>query len=416
MPLNALRTHTHRWRKITHLAQVLWRAHVASFNPAPTSYDGFWQAGAYHEPYGAAGYAPTNYAPQYVAAAAAPYAPSTVYFPYDSQGAAESTQSRSTSDDPHVLTAQIAQPIQYPSEMKETPRDIPGVSGRDEWVADSGASYHVTGDPTGMFDCEALPVGKERIVIGDMKMMGVECFGKLSLLMHCKGGDTRVRLTNVACVLGVQLNLFSLHAVMSKCLVTMDTKGVHMLGGSVSFVRREAGSYCSAIRITNPPMANAVLVPGKQQRIDINDLHVALAHSHAEPLRETARQHGVEVAGELVPCAGCSEANGRRMHVPRSTNSRPTQPFERLFVDLSGKRPSTSGGHHYLMMIVDDFSRFGWTYFLKEKSDVPAGFTGFLADIRAQGIPSIVECLRSENITGFPKGEFVTLLDHHRLR
>ena len=91
-------------------------------------------------------------------------------------------------------------------------------------------------------------------------------------------------------------------------------------------------------------MANAVLVPGKQQRIDINDLHVALAHSHAEILRETARQHGVEVVGELVPCAGCSEAKGRRMPVPRSTNSHSTIPFKRLFVDLSGKRPASSGG------------------------------------------------------------------------
>ena len=126
-------------------------------------------------------------------------------------------------------------------------------------------------------------------------------------------------------------------------------------------MRREAGSYCCATRITDPLMANAVLVPGKQQRIDINDLHVALAHLHVEALRKTASQHGVEVVGELVPCAGCSEAKGRRMRVPRSTNSRSTKPFQRLFVDLPRKRPASSGGHYYLMMIVDDFSRFGWT-------------------------------------------------------
>ena len=238
--------------------------------------------------------------------------------------------------------------------------------------------------------------------------------------MHCQGGDTHVRLTNVAYVPGVQFNLFSLHAVMSKCRVTMDTMlgkcRVHMLGGSVLFVRRGAGSYCSATRITGPPMANVVLIPGKQQRIDINDLHVALAHPHAETLRETARQHGVEVVGELVHCAGCSEAKGRSMPVPRSTNNRLTKSFEPLFVDMSGKRPALSGGHHYVMMIVDDFSRFEWTYLLKEKSDVPAVFAGFLADIRARGTLSIVEGLCADNGTEFTKGEFVTLLDHHRIR
>ena len=69
------------------------------------------------------------------------------------------------------------------------------------------------------------------------------------------------------------------------------------------------------------------------------------------------------------------------MPLPRSTNSRSTKPFECLFVDLSGKRPASSGGHYYLMMIVDDFCWFGWTYFLKEKSDVPTVFAGFLADM-----------------------------------
>ena len=48
---------------------------------------------------------------------------------------------------------------------------------RHEWFADSGASYHVTGDSSGMFDCKPPLVGKERLVIGDMTIMGVECFG-----------------------------------------------------------------------------------------------------------------------------------------------------------------------------------------------------------------------------------------------
>ena len=146
-------------------------------------------------------------------------------------------------------------------------------------------------------------------------------------------------------------------------------------------------------------MATAVFVPGKQQRVDINDLQFALAHPHAATLRETARQHGEEMVAQLVPCAGYSEAKGRRMPVLRSTNSRSTKPFERVFVDLPGKFPASFGGHHYPMMIVDDFSRFGWTYVLKEKSDVPAVFAGFLADIRAQGTTTIVECLRSDNGT-----------------
>ena len=43
-------------------------------------------------------------------------------------------------------------------------------------------------------------------------------------------------------------------------------------------------------------------------------------------------------------------------------------------------------------------------------------FEGFLADINAKGVPSIVECLRSGNGTEFVKPEFVTMLNRYGIR
>lgn len=37
-------------------------------------------------------------------------------------------------------------------------------------------------------------------------------------------------------------------------------------------------------------------------------------------------------------------------------------------VGLSGKRPRSRGGVEYEMIIVDDYSRIAWSYFLKNKS------------------------------------------------
>ena len=95
------------------------------------------------------------------------------------------------------------------------------------------------------------------------------------------------------------------------------------------------------------------------RKIDLNDIHFSLAHSHADTLRGTARQMGIKVFGELVSCAGCSEAKRRSMAVPWTTECRSTRPQERLFVDLSGKQPTSAGGAQFLMMIADDYSRRG---------------------------------------------------------
>ena len=63
--------------------------------------------------------------------------------------------------------------------------------------------------------------------------------------------------------------------------ITLNAKGVHLLDGDFSFMRRDAGSYVEASRIADAPITAAVIAPGKMKRIDINDLHVSLAQSHA---------------------------------------------------------------------------------------------------------------------------------------
>ena len=173
---------------------------------------------------------------------------------------------------------------------------------------------------------------------------------------HSKQG---VAILDVVDVPGVQFNLLSLHAFMSKDSVSLDAEGVYMWDGGLSFLRRDAGSNVEATRGVETLIAAAVLVPGKMKIIENNDLHVSLAHSHSGTLRETARQMGTKVFGELVPRAGCSEAEGRRTAVPWATECRSTRPLDRLFVGLSGQQRTFARRAQYLMVIVDEYSRMG---------------------------------------------------------
>ena len=176
------------------------------------------------------------------------------------------------------ITAQFAQ------KDKDGRSGILGGNGREQWVADSGATFHVTGNPVGMVECNPPPLGRRSLVIGDMRSLKIEYFGNLPMVMHSQQGDVQIKLLNVAYVPGVHFNMFSLHAVMPKCSVSLDAEGVHMLDGELSFMRRDTGSYVEATRVVETPIAAAVLAPGKMRRIDINDLHVSLAHSHADTL------------------------------------------------------------------------------------------------------------------------------------
>ena len=81
-------------------------------------------------------------------------------------------------------------------------------------------------------------------------------------------------------------------------------------------------------RVINDPVAVTVLVKGQRVRMNMNDLHVFLAHSQLETLHETARLMWIKVVEELTPCAGCSGVKGRRMVVPWTTNCRSTKSLE----------------------------------------------------------------------------------------
>lgn len=64
------------------------------------------------------------------------------------------------------------------------------------------------------------------------------------------------------------------------------------------------------------------------------------------------------------------------------------KPFERVFEDLAEPRATPlHGGVGCIMFLEDEHTRHAWTYFLKDKTQVPAIFRGSLAEDRANGCP-----------------------------
>ena len=82
----------------------------------------------------------------------------------------------------------------------------------------------------------------------------------------------------------------------------------------------------------------------------------------------------------------------------------------RVFVDLGGRQDIASvGGKHYPMIVKDDFTRRAWMHFLKNKSDAGSAFRSFLARVCADGVPSLVEIVRSDNAGEFFGGKFASV-------
>ena len=165
-------------------------------------------------------------------------------------------------------------------------------------------------------------------------------------------------------------------------------------------------------------MAAAVLSPGgvfvnkKTTVVDINHFHVSLAHAYSSVLKATARQHGIQLVGELAPCSVCSMAKGIRASTPHHTTSRAAAPLDMVHIDITGPFPESLGGSRYVVMFVDSASRFQRPYGTRDKSAsaILGVVQRFVADM------GLSRAFRTDNGTEYTNSDFVEYCNSLQIR
>ena len=104
--------------------------------------------------------------------------------------------------------------------------------------------------------------------------------------------------------------------------------------------------------------------------MNVNDFHNSLGHTNVKALYETAAQMGIKLTGIQEYCDGCAAAKAVKRTVPKVVDSsrKSSGPFQRISMDLADGYPESTGGAKYPMQLLDDYTNFGWTVFLRDKS------------------------------------------------
>ena len=154
------------------------------------------------------------------------------------------------------------------------------------WIADSGASCHMTHDRTRMYNARPPPPGRETITIGDRRRIKVEYIGNMDVIFHGKS-DQRITLIDVAYVPDLGFNLHSLHAVRRTHLIVSDASGTHIIGENLTFPRSSSGSYLRATRLP----AGAVGARRRQGEMHATNLLRHLRHPVPPPSSRNVTSH-----------------------------------------------------------------------------------------------------------------------------
>ncbi|XP_070002846.1 uncharacterized protein [Nicotiana sylvestris] len=144
---------------------------------------------------------------------------------------------------------------------------------------------------------------------------------------------------------------------------------------------------------------------------DVELWHIRLGHASFSLLNKLIQKdlvHGLPMSQFKTQkvCDSCA----RGKHVKSSFKSKrdvsTSKPLELLHMDLCGPmRVQSSGGKRYIFVIVDDYSRFTRTLFLRTKDETVEVFVAFLKKIQVK-MESKVVCIRSDHGTEFDNIKF----------
>jgi transposase InsO family protein len=159
----------------------------------------------------------------------------------------------------------------------------------------------------------------------------------------------------------------------------------------------------------------------KTRRNDTADLwHARLGHVSYHKLKMMVERSmvkglpGVEVRTDTV-CAGCQFGKAHQLPYQQS-KYRAKEPLELVHSDVFGpiKQASISGSK-YMVTFIDDFSRYVWVFFMKEKSEALSKFKEFKEKVESE-LDKKVRCIRTDNGREYVSREFDAYLKNYKIQ
>lgn len=137
--------------------------------------------------------------------------------------------------------------------------------------------------------------------------------------------------------------------------------------------------------------------------------HLKYGHLHERGLRLLVQKQmvrGLPKINNLHFCETCVHGKQSRGSFPTGQAVRAQTCLELVHIDLCGPMSIDSlGGSRYFMLLVDDYSRFNWVYFLKNKSEAFECFRTFKTLVENQSGKRILR-VRSDRGGEFTSRQF----------
>jgi transposase InsO family protein len=331
---------------------------------------------------------------------------------------------------------------------------IEALSLEDDWIIDSGASRHFSGNAQAFNSIEPSTLTGTVVSAGGQNH---PIQGQGNVNLPSPTGEIK-QVSSVYFVPGLKKNLLSVGQIAELgCLVIFDetrcivvTKdrpsqilargrrsphnGLHYLKTvnsnlQMNSVVREAPQKTSpkvlhssmpsnnsdAAFVLDRPTNSGSIAPSSNRdhlvSVDSHLWHRRLGHLNYQYLAQLSKQNvglpPIPAPSGSKYCDNCFQGKSTRTKIPKTATHRATQILDLIHSDLCGPLPTGSIGHAlYYVTFTDDYSRKTWIYFMASKDQMLAKFRIFKSQIEKLTGRQI-KTLRSDGGGEYTSKEFI---------
>ncbi|KAK2410100.1 putative mitochondrial protein [Trifolium repens] len=275
-------------------------------------------------------------------------------------------------------------------------------SSREDWYFDSGCSRHMTGEEKYLMNVRSYKASF--VTFGDGAKG--EIIGIGDLINH-----GQPNLENVLLVKGLTANLISISQLCDQGMKVNFTKSECLVNneeGQLVLRGTRSKDNCYLWMPQEEALTSTCLVTTEDE---VQLWHQKMGHLNLKGMKKVISLEAIRgipklriVEGKV--CGECQIGKQVRMSHPMLEHQTTSKVLELLHMDLMGPMQVESlGGKRYILVVVDDFSRYTWVNFIREKSDAFDVFKELCIQIQREKCSNVVR-IRSDHGREFENSKF----------
>ncbi|CAJ2667397.1 unnamed protein product [Trifolium pratense] len=275
-------------------------------------------------------------------------------------------------------------------------------SSKEDWYFDSGCSRHMTG--VEKYLKEVKSYATSFVTFGDGAKGEIKGIGRL--IDH-----GLPKLENVLLVKGLTANLISISQLCDQGMKVNFTKNECLVsnnGGDILMrgVRSKDNCYLW-IPLEEANVSTCLLTKNEEVKL----WHKKLGHLNLKSMKRVISEEAIRGLPSLQIqegniCGECQIGKQTKVSHQKLQHLSTSRVLELLHMDLMGPiQVESFGGKKYVLVVVDDFSRYTWVNFIREKSETFEEFKNLCLQLQKEKDCGIVR-IRSDHGKEFENSKF----------